>query len=74
MTTTAQLKQEILANMETVRGLRRGLIVAEVAFAFEVTPETATAALQALVKDGVLVAAKAPSGRVNVYTAAPSVV
>lgn len=71
MTTKAEVKQEILANMEMVRGLRHGLRVADVVFAMDVMPEIATAALVELVGDGALVVA-GKAGRVNVYGAAPS--
>ena len=70
MQDTAKVKQEILANMDTVRGLRHGLRVADVVFAMGVMPEIATAALVELVRDGVLVVT-GKAGRVNIYGAAP---
>ena len=67
--TTAEIKQQVLANMDTVRGLKYGLKVADLVFGYGVMPEIATAALSQLVREGVLVVS-GRTARTNVYRAA----
>ena len=67
--TKGEIKQELMANIESVPALHTGLIVSQVALAFEVLPQTATAALIELVNEGVL-RIETNAGGVNVYAAA----
>lgn len=65
--TTTEIKNEVLKNIETIRGMRHGFRVADLVFCGGAQPAAATAALKELVTEGVLVAMR--SGRCLRYRA-----
>lgn len=67
MRNTNEIKNEVLKNMETIRGLSHGFTVADLVFCGIGESAIATAALRELVRDGVLVATR--SGRCLRYRA-----